>query len=149
MGNLPFRECSELAFRVAFDQARKVNEQIREATSEYDPDQASQTRYYRYDRSGFAVREDGELVYVFSQVRGRGDAIVRAAISAGADHLDCFDGYLPKLYARHGFVEHFREPNWTTGGPDVVYMSRPEYATRMAARNAARLAEIREGDTRP
>lgn len=74
--------------------------------------------------SGFAVTPDAELIGVFSAVRGRGDDIVRAAIAAGATHLDCFDGYLPALYARHGFVETRREPNWTPGGPDVVYMAR-------------------------
>lgn len=73
--------------------------------------------------SGFIVCEDGELVGLFSRVRGRGDELVRAAIKAGARRLDCFDGYLTELYARHGFREVRREPNWTPGGPDVVYMA--------------------------
>jgi hypothetical protein len=61
-------------------------------------------------------------------VRGRGDALVSDAIARGAKHLNCFDGYLPTLYARHGFVEVRREPNWTEGGPDIVYMA-PEPVT--------------------
>lgn len=73
--------------------------------------------------SGYAIRPDGELVGVFSLVRGRGDALVSDAIARGAKHLNCFDGYLPTLYARHGFVEVRREPNWTEGGPDIVYMA--------------------------
>lgn len=74
--------------------------------------------------SGFAVKADGELVGVFSRVKGRGDALVAAAVAAGASFLDCFDGYLPGFYARHGFRETGRAANWTPGQPDVVFMSR-------------------------
>jgi len=79
--------------------------------------------YMSHDRSsGFVVR-DGELVGVFSTRKGAGDVIMRDALAAGAVRLDCFDGYLPAFYARHGFRETSREPNWTPGGPDVVYMA--------------------------
>lgn len=82
------------------------------------------TTYLHTDgRSGFAVAADGELVGVFSTVRGRGQDILTAAIGAGANRLDCFDGFLPNLYSRFGFVETAREANWTPGGPDVVYMA--------------------------
>jgi hypothetical protein len=73
--------------------------------------------------SGFVVKADGELVSVFSLVGRRGDAIVEAAIANGASHLDCFDGYLPTFYARHGFIVTARVANWTEGGPDVVFMA--------------------------
>lgn len=75
--------------------------------------------------SGFCVKYDGELVGVFSQVRGRGDGLISSATRRGATYLDCFDGYLPTLYAKHGFYETRREANW--GGahlPAVVYMKR-------------------------
>lgn len=72
--------------------------------------------------SGYAVQPDGELVGVFSLVRGRGDELVTDAIANGATHLDCFDGYLVDFYRRHGFGVHRREANWNPGGPDVVYM---------------------------
>lgn len=71
------------------------------------------------------MTSEGVLIGVFSLVRGRGDALVAGAVAHGARHLDCFDGYLPTLYARHGFAESHRESNWTPGGPDVVYMTRP------------------------
>lgn len=74
-------------------------------------------------RSGFLVTADGDAQQLFSTARGRGDALVCEAIKAGARTLDCFDGYLSALYARHGFVVVRREPNWTPGGPDVVYMA--------------------------
>jgi hypothetical protein len=82
------------------------------------------TTFLNQDKnSGYALK-DGELVSVFAVTKGAGDDIVRSAISNGATSLDCFDGYLPKFYARHGFKEVKREPNWTAGGPDVVYMRR-------------------------
>lgn len=82
------------------------------------------TTYLHSDKcSGFAVAADGELVGVFSTVRGRGSDILTAALGAGAARLDCFDGFLPNLYKRFGFVETAREANWTPGEPDVVYMA--------------------------
>ena len=76
------------------------------------------------DLSGFVVTADGEIVGLWSATRGRGRDLVADAIAAGGSHLDCFDGYLPTLYAAHGFTETYREPNWTPGGPDVVWMAR-------------------------
>lgn len=73
--------------------------------------------------TGYAVKPSGELVGVFSTVKGRGDAIVRDAIANGANSLDCFDGYLPKFYGRFGFAETSRAANWTAGEPDVVFMA--------------------------
>ena len=73
---------------------------------------------------GFAISENGELTSVFSSIKGKGDTIMKEAIKQGAKHLDCFDGYLPTFYARHGFQEVRREKNWTEGEPDVVYMEK-------------------------
>lgn len=75
------------------------------------------------ENTGYVVKASGELVGVFSTIKGRGDAIVTEAIMNGADALDCFDGYLPAFYARHGFVETARAANWTPGQPDVVFMA--------------------------
>lgn len=77
------------------------------------------------DASGVIVTRGGEIVGLWSAARGRGDDLVRTALAAGGTRLDCFDGYLPALYARHGFAETAREPNWTPGGPDVVWMALP------------------------
>ena len=109
----------------AFDLAREANEQIAEATSPAAEIVAGGEATYLLtadDLSGYVVRDTGELVGLFSLARGRGNALVAEAVANGADHLDCFDGYLPTLYARHGFREVKREANWTPGGPDVVYM---------------------------
>lgn len=82
--------------------------------------------------SGYAVKPDGDVVSVFSTVKGRGDHLVQHALTNGGNKLDAFDGHLPTLYAKHGFQEYKREKNWTPGGPDVVYMHRPD-AKKLAA----------------
>ncbi len=85
-------------------------------------------------RSGFALR-DGEIVNLFSYgAPGDGALALRDAVERGADRLDCFDGFLPAFYARHGFRETGRVPwddqyapsawNPADGRPDVVYMGR-------------------------
>ena len=135
------RLVSQDTFGERFSAARAESPLIARATSEFDPSCQQDTRFYLidnapphqgqfrpaavlhyYESAGFAVRPDGELVYVFSTVKGQGDVIVRAAIARGADHLDCFDGYLPGLYSRNGIARITSLPNWTPGGPDVVYM---------------------------
>lgn len=72
--------------------------------------------------SGYGLTHDGELVNVFSLVRGHGKAAVQHAVSQGAKHLTAFDGHLPKFYSQFGFAEAGRDKNWTPGGPDVVSM---------------------------
>jgi hypothetical protein len=73
--------------------------------------------------SGYAVSASGELISVFNvSGESRGKELVTSAIDNGAWRLDCFDGYLPKFYGQFGFKEVRREPNWTEGGPDVVWM---------------------------
>lgn len=118
------KRTSARVFRAALAEARAGREHVAAATSPPAelPDDA---RYYLSpDRlAGFGVA-DGELIGLFSAERGRGAELVAAAIDAGASRLDCFGGYLVELYARHGFVETAREPNWTPGEPDVVYMER-------------------------
>lgn len=86
-------------------------------------------------QSGFAIKGGDELVNVFSVVKGRGDAIVEAAVEAGAARLDCYDGHLARLYGRHGFVvternawsDEYAPAGWDFarhGRPDFLLMSR-------------------------
>lgn len=119
-------------FGAAFNYVRNVSSLVRGATSSFDPETETPSSYFLSEDeiSGFAVRNDGELVFVFSLVKGRGDDLVRAAIALGAVYLDCFDGYLPTLYSRLGFRVDCHTPNWRRGGPDVVYMSLPGYGHR-------------------
>lgn len=99
--------------------------------------------------AGFAVTRTGEIVSLHNagKQRGLGDALVDAAIRAGGWRLDCFDGYLSALYARHGFVviermtwdDTYAPEGWdyaTYGRPDVVVMALPREARRPDWRHA-------------
>lgn len=112
-------------FRLAFEAARAASEQVARATSEFDATDAHHRFWLTADgRSGFAIAATGELRFVFSLERGRGDYLVGAAVDRNADNLDCFEGHLSDLYSRHGFRICRRAPNWAVGGPDVVWMVR-------------------------
>lgn len=117
--------CRAATFRCFLAVARDRRPEIRDATSA-PAELPDGGRYYvaADGLSGFGVADGGELVGVFSIPRGRGAELVTAAIARGAARLDCFDGYLPRFYAQHGFTETGREPNWEPDGPDVVYMER-------------------------
>lgn len=68
---------------------------------------------------------DGELIGLFSTVRGKGDWMMQHAVNDGANRLDCFaEPALLKLYHKHGFTIHRSEANWDPKGLPVVYMSR-------------------------
>lgn len=86
------------------------------------------------ERAGYAIDEEGELTCLFAHY-GSGDETVASAVLNGARKLDCFDGVLPALYRRHGFIEYKRAPwvrelappTWPfeeLGRPEVVYMVR-------------------------
>lgn len=90
---------------------------------------------------GFAITETGELVNLFALKRrgvakGHGERLLAEAIELGANRLDCYEGPLSDLYARHGFVVveripwdgRYAHPEWKEdlyGAPDVVVMVRP------------------------
>lgn len=130
-----FTQVNPHLFCTMFEHARRLDSRIADATSPFDHEYG--TRYFLEDDAsgvvGFAIRGDGELVYVHSTVPGQGRAIVEEAILEGAVYLDCFDGYLVDFYGRHGFVECQRVDNWTPGEPDVVYMSLPGFEHRHGA----------------
>lgn len=73
--------------------------------------------------SGFGIAPDGEIVGVFAKGNVRGKDCIKAAALIGGKHLNCFDGRLSQYYSKRGFKVYKREPNWTQGQPDVVYMS--------------------------
>jgi len=110
-------------------------------------------------KSGYAVKPDGELISVFSLVKGRGERLVDDAIrNKGATKLDAFDinGKLPELYGKYmkvnsrlKFADEYAPEGWDyskLGRPDVVTMSiDPATAKglkRAATANEARLAQL-------
>ena len=73
---------------------------------------------------GYGVCPDGELVALWSLVRGQGNTLVKQAVANGATWLTCYDnGFLVQFYTRCGFDEVSREANWVAGQPDVVRMA--------------------------
>jgi hypothetical protein len=116
---------SHYLFTLALAQARRESTKVETATSHPDELDPSSTYYLTDDLlSGFGVTTDGTLVALFSLVPGRGTDLLAQSVNKGACTLDCFDGFLPTYYARHGWVETSRIANWTEGEPDVVFMAR-------------------------
>lgn len=88
--------------------------------------------------AGFGISRDGELLSVFSLIRGNSKAIIEAAIELGAIEVSCFDieGKLPSLYRAYGFKDDQRVPwdparapdGWDYdryGTPDILFLRRP------------------------
>lgn len=109
-------------------------------------------------KSGYAIKPDGELISVFSTVKGRGERLVDDAVrNKGATKLDAFDidGKLPTLYGKHmveksrlKFADEYAPKDWDyakLGRPDVVQMELPAGAKalkRAATENEQRLAQL-------
>lgn len=89
--------------------------------------------------AGFAVKSDGDIVSVFrnphvkDEKKGVAIHMLLIALQNGGKKLDCFDGYLPKLYAKVGMVpvaklgfnREYAPEGWNyerDGEPDVVFM---------------------------
>jgi len=89
-------------------------------------------------KSGFAIKEDGDIVSMFSDGNGKAYPMLQLAVEQGGTKLDAFDTVLPEIYSMAGFVEVGRDKwsdeympeNWNKeafseyngGEPDVVYM---------------------------
>ena len=112
-----------------------------EQVYQYSPEKYAEMRTFLTDdgKTGFAIRNDGDIVSVFNGgSKGGIDSIMPAATSAGGTKLDAFDTFLPGEYSRHGFKEvgrdvwneQFAPDRWdkkamrkfNLGEPDVVYM---------------------------
>ena len=83
--------------------------------------------------AGFAIKPDGELVNMHSFAKGRGTALIEAAIARGARRLNVFAGPVADRYLACGFREIERytfsdalaPPGWIAfwwGRPDVIVM---------------------------
>lgn len=105
--------------------ASPQNSRIKENTTEIQSEDALGHKMFltKDKKSGYMISPDGELKNIFSAVKGRGDSIINHAKQQGALHGNAFEGYLTKLYAKHGAKEYKREKNYDPNGPDVVYMS--------------------------
>lgn len=90
--------------------------------------------------AGCAVTRDGDIVSVFKNddmakkddVEKISTALLLTAIENGGKKLDCFDGFLPQNYMKHGFIpvckvkfnDEFAPEGWNferDGRPDIVF----------------------------
>ena len=89
-------------------------------------------------KSGFAIKDDGDIVSVFSDGGRKAHAMLTLATEQGGTKLDAFNTVLPQIYKVNGFREVGREPwneeyrpegwreedfaEFNNGRPDVVFM---------------------------
>jgi predicted ABC-type ATPase len=89
--------------------------------------------------AGIAVKPDGDIVSVFKNPAknpkpGIAHEMLITALRNGGRKLDCFDGYLTKLYSKHGFKpvsrvafdRDYAPEGWNferDGEPDIVFFT--------------------------
>lgn len=113
-----------------------------------NPKELAEMRLFRTESgSGFGIKDDGDIVSIFSSAnepKHGSYAMLQAAVAAGGKKLDAFDTYLPNIYERVGFRpvarlpwnDDFAPPNWdksifaeyNNGKPDVIFFVHdPDY----------------------
>jgi hypothetical protein len=89
--------------------------------------------------AGMSVTKDGDIVSVFNNPKigtkkGVAGHMLEIALENGGKRLDCFDGFLPKLYSKYGFVpvarmkfaREYAPEGWNferDGEPDVLFFA--------------------------
>jgi len=83
--------------------------------------------------TGFGITKDNMLVTLWTRAdapKGIGRKSIKYAIEQGVDNLECFDGYLPKLYSQFGFKIEDRfpwNPEYAPEGWDYKKFGTPDY----------------------
>jgi len=125
----------------AFIEARNISSRAGFLSPLKPEDLAHHTAFMTPDgKAGAALDSHGDIQNVFNNggPKGAGQRALVEAISRGGRTLDCYDGYLPKLYSQFGFVETGRmkfNPDYAPSGwdhakydsPDVVFMAWKGY----------------------
>ena len=133
--------------------ASKQESQFGPAVHVYEPDEYAAMRLFssKDGTSGFAIKDDGDIVSVFNLESGPHSRItphmLALAIEQGGRKLDCFETQLPRIYSESGFRvvartkwnEDFKSADWdkelflewNNGEPDIVYMIYdPKYVAK-------------------
>lgn len=117
-------------------------------------------------RAGAAVRHNGEISAIYSASSGGRvtRALLPIAAERGGTHLECFDTFLPKIYARSGFVKvasipfnrEFAPEGWDyrsmakiappRGEPDIIFMVTQEKYQRLDQPAPTSFADYDEAD---
>lgn len=90
--------------------------------------------------AGVAIKNDGGIVSIFKNpveakkqnIDNVADVLIGTAITFGGNHLDAFDGFLPELYTKYGFIPYakikfnigFAPKDWNYNRdkePDVIF----------------------------
>jgi hypothetical protein len=137
-----FREAPPSAYLAALAGAQDQTKgpvTVADMLGEYTADSLATARCFLSTDglTGFVV-DGADLQGLFNVgPAGRGSLAVQHALRNGARTLDCFAPFLPRYYARHGFIVDRLEANWTPGGPDVAYMTYAPAAALAAALSGA------------
>jgi hypothetical protein len=116
---------SSSVFRLALKKASVINTKVKDFVHVYELTEYTKMNcFLSFDgKSGYAVKNDGDIVSVFSSVKGRGKDLISHAKKRGGLKLDCFDGDLVSFYKSLGFKIEKVEVNWNGEKfPNVVYM---------------------------
>lgn len=131
---------SPQAFHDAIVDAKKGNPYGAFVTA-YDADDYKGNRMFLLPKgeAGFSLTPEGDIVSVFKNPKKTTEKKVTertllVALAHGGKTLDCFDGFLPQLYAQHGFKavcklkfdREYAPEGWDyerDGEPDVVFFA--------------------------
>ena len=140
---LPNTPEAGLRFHDSITESKKINK-FGAAVYVYDPEeyQGMKTFLTKDGMTGFAVKEDGDIVSVFNRIDSPYEKttipVLMLAVEEGGRKLDAFDTILPQLYSKVGFKvssrtawnDEYAPPGWdktvygdyNSGEPDVVFM---------------------------
>ena len=130
-----YKQAPSHLFKKIVDDVREKGDMFKANIHPYSSKEYSQMKTFLSPdgKSGYALKPDGELVSVFSLEKGRGDNLVRHAVSEGASKLDAYDirNKLPDLYKKHGFEEMSRSkfnPEYAED-LDILKNEQPDFVT--------------------
>lgn len=117
-----------------------ANHKFAAAVEIKSPEDLATMRTFRTEGgSGFAIKDDGDIVAVFGVNADKGSSysMLQAAVSAGGKKLDAFNTVLPDIYMTAGFKpvarlawnDEFAPKNWdkatfgefNNGEPDIIF----------------------------
>ena len=115
--------------------------------------------------AGVAINEEREIVSLFKNFRiatklGIDDVsgkLLFAAISNEGTKLDCYDGFLPHLYVKYGFIpvckikfkEEFASPSWDyerDKKPDIIFFRHNGKDIKTILENSKNYKNVNEYD---
>lgn len=148
-----FAEVPADAFRASIDDARaKMSPQDRAQVSPLPENFTGRTFMSPDGKSGFGIDgTTGELIALYRHPDAPYSGVMDAALTRGrvegATHLNAFDTYLAKGYAKRGAVERERaawNDEYAPPGWDKATMGTPDYVTMDLVPSNLQKADIRQ-----